>query len=63
MPNEKALGGSARIFPVSVEASIHGWLRETPHPEHERIQMSDPDDASHQHIVNYYRKQHQNNYY
>jgi len=27
-----------------------------PHPEHERIKMSDSDDASHQHFVNYYRK-------
>lgn len=41
---------------VSVIAAVHVWLWEMPHPEHERIKMSDPDDASHQHLVNYYRK-------
>lgn len=41
---------------VSVITAVHVWLREMLHPEHERIKMSDPDDASHQHFVNYYRK-------
>lgn len=56
MPNEKALWGSAQIFPVSVIVAAYWWLREMPHPEHERIKISDPDDASHQHFFNYYKK-------
>lgn len=32
-----------------------------PHPEHERIKISDPDDASHQHLIT--TEKHQNKYF
>lgn len=54
MPNEKVLWGSAQIFPVPVVAAVYRWLRGMPHPELERIKMSNPDDAVHQNFGNYY---------